>query len=61
MAAVHGVAIAAYHLLDIPSASLRAQRVFAWVWMGATVVVVVVGLQAIKRARRRGATIRRLD
>ena len=54
VAAVHGVAIALYYALDLPHAPAARQRLFAWIWMGATVLVVFVGLQRIKRARRRG-------
>jgi hypothetical protein len=50
--AVHVVAIALYYSLDLPHSPAREQRMFAWVWMGVTVLVVLVGLQRIKRARR---------
>lgn len=52
VAALHVVALALYYGLDLPHAPAMRQRVFAWVWMGATVLVVFVGLQRIKRARR---------
>ena len=51
VAAVHVVAIAVYYALGIERAPVVRQQLFAWVWMGATVVVVLVGLQRIKRAR----------
>lgn len=54
VAAVHVVAITIYYAVDIAHTSARQQRLFAWVWMGATVLVVFVGLQRIKRARRAG-------
>jgi hypothetical protein len=53
VAVVHVVAIAAYYVLGVPSAPTRFQRVYAWTWMGATVAVVVIGLQRLKRARAR--------
>lgn len=52
VAAVHVVAIALYYGLDIAHMPAGRQRMFAWVWMGATVLTVFVGLQRIKRARR---------
>lgn len=55
VAVLHAAAIALYYALDIAHAPSARQRIFAWVWMGATVVVIFVGLQRIKRARgRRG-------
>jgi len=54
VAAIHVVAIGAYYTLGVGQRPERAQRMFAWVWMGATVVVILVGLQRIKRARRSG-------
>jgi hypothetical protein len=56
VAAVHVVAITIYYAADIARTSARQQRLFAWVWMGATVLVVFVGLQRIKRARRASRT-----
>ena len=53
---VHVVAIALYYGLDVPLARTSLQRLFGWVWMGATVVVVIAGLQRIKRARRSART-----
>jgi hypothetical protein len=53
VAAVHVVAIGLYYALGIAHGSTQRQRMFAWVWMGATVLVVFVGLQRIKRARGR--------
>ena len=50
--AVHIVAIALYYGIDLPHSPAREQRMFAWVWMGVTVFVVLIGLQRIKRARR---------
>jgi hypothetical protein len=54
IAAVHVVAIAAYYLMGVGQRPERDQRIFAWVWMGATVAAVLIGLQRIKRARRAG-------
>ena len=54
VALVHVVAIAIYYGADVAHTTAREQRLFAWVWMGATVLVVFVGLQRIKRARRAG-------
>ena len=51
VAAVHMVAIVLYYALNIPHAPVERQRMFAWVWMGATVAVIFVGLQRLKRAR----------
>ena len=51
---VHVAAIALYYALRVGQAAPSAQRRFAWVWMGATVAVVVIGLQRLKRARRGG-------
>jgi hypothetical protein len=59
VAIVHVAAIIIYYATDLQHAAPNRQRVFAWVWMGATVLVVFVGLQRIKRARyaaRFGAT-----
>lgn len=52
VAIVHGIAIALYYGLDMPSAPSRTQRMFAWGWMFVTVAVVLIGVQRIKRARR---------
>jgi hypothetical protein len=52
VAAVHVVALALYYTLNLPHAPAREQRTFAWIWMGVTVIVVLVGLQRLKRARR---------
>ena len=52
VAMVHVVAIALYYGLDVSQAAPDMQRRFGWVWMGATVGVVLVGLQRLKRARR---------
>ncbi len=54
VAIVHGVAIALYYALGIPRAPTQTQRLFAWVWMGLTVVVVLIGVQRLKRARTKG-------
>lgn len=53
VAVLHAVAIAGYHLLDVQRAPTRFQRTYAWTWMGATVAVVLIGLQRVKRARGR--------
>lgn len=55
IALVHLVAIAAYYGLRVRSWPEAEQRLFAWVWMGATVAAVLIGLQRIKRARRPGS------
>jgi len=52
VAAVHVVAISLYYATDVAHAPAARQRLFAWVWMGATVAVVLIGLQRIKRARQ---------
>jgi hypothetical protein len=52
VAALHVTAIVLYYGLGIARAPVVRQQLFAWVWMGATVVVVLVGLQRVKRARR---------
>lgn len=52
-AALHGTAIALYYALEIGRAPFARQRMFGWVWMAATVAVIVLGLQRIKRARRK--------
>jgi hypothetical protein len=54
VAAVHVVAIALYYGLSVSQAAPDMQRRFGWVWMTATVGVVLVGLQRLKRARRSG-------
>jgi hypothetical protein len=56
VALVHVVAIGAYYALDLSHQPARTQRLFAWGWMAATVAVVLVGLQRLKRARRAGLT-----
>jgi hypothetical protein len=48
---LHIAAIALYYALGVNRASVTEQRVFAWTWMGATVLVVFAGLQRLKRAR----------
>lgn len=53
IAALHVVAIALYYALHIAGSPATRQRMFAWVWMGATVAVIFAGLQRIKRARGR--------
>ena len=50
--ALHTAAMALYYAMDIAHAAARAQRVFAWTWMGLTIAVVILGLQRIKRTRR---------
>lgn len=60
VAVLHLAAIGAYYALDVANAAPRAQRMYAWVWMGLTVFVVLAGLQRIKRARGR-TVIRRPD
>lgn len=53
VAALHVAAVAAYYALDIGTTPPSRQRLYAWTWMGLTVALVLVGLQRIKRARRR--------
>jgi hypothetical protein len=53
VALLHVTAIAGYYVLDVARAATRFQRVYAWTWMGATVAVVLIGLQRVKRARAR--------
>lgn len=60
VAAVHVMAIAAYHVFDVADAPPRTQRLFGWGWMAVTVAVVLVGLQRLRRARR-AASFRRLQ
>ena len=55
VAVVHGVAITLYYVLDISQAPARTQRLFAWIWMGVTVVVVLVGQRRLRLARRAAA------
>ena len=50
--AVHVIAIAIYYGAGIAARPERVQRMYAWGWMGLTVVVVFGGLQRVKRARR---------
>jgi len=50
--ALHVVAIAVYYALRIAARPERVQRMYGWGWMGLTVVVVLAGLQRLKRARR---------
>jgi hypothetical protein len=49
---LHVAALALYYALAIERRPTSLQRMFAWIWMGATVLLVFVGLQRIKRARR---------
>jgi hypothetical protein len=60
VALLHVVAIAGYYALDVAQKPAAFQRLYAWIWMGATVVVIVLGLQRIKRARGRNV-VRRPD
>lgn len=53
VALVHVVAIALYYGLDVSRMPTSSQRSFGWGWMAATVLVVIAGLQRLKRARRR--------
>ena len=50
---VHVVALALYYGLGVSRMPTSTQRFFGWGWMAATVMVVIVGLQRLKRARRR--------
>ena len=49
---LHGVAIALYYALGVPRQPMARQRMFGWVWIGATALVIFVGLSRVKRARR---------
>ena len=51
--AVHSIAIALYYGLAIQRAPTSTQRMFGWSWLATTIAVVFVGLQRLKRARRR--------
>jgi hypothetical protein len=53
VALLHVTAIAGYYVLGVARAPSRVQRAYAWTWMGATVAVVFIGLQRVKRARAR--------
>jgi len=53
VAVLHVTAIALYYALHIAGATPERQRLFAWTWIGLTVVVVIAGLQRLKRVRRR--------
>ena len=55
MVLLHISAISLYYALGVARSPTWQQRWFAWIWMGATVFVVFVGLQRIKRARGRRA------
>lgn len=55
VAVVHVTALTGYYALGVDRWPERQQRMFAWGWMGATVAVVLIGLQRIKRARRTGS------
>ena len=59
VALVHVIAIALYYGTDVAHATAARQRVFGWLWMGATVVVVFIGLQRLKRARVAARAARR--
>lgn len=48
---VHGVAIAVYYLAHMDRVYGRPRDIFTAVWMGAILVVVVVQLRRIRRAR----------
>lgn len=50
---VHVLAIALYVGLKLSQAAPSTQRYFAWGWTAVTVMVVIAGLQRLKRARRR--------
>ena len=50
---LHAVAITLYYTLAIQRRPSSLQRYFAWGWMAATIAVVFVGLQRLKRARGR--------
>ena len=52
VAALHIASMALYYGLDMAHSPAARQRMFAWTWRGTTVLVVVVGLQRLKRARR---------
>lgn len=54
LATLHVVAIVSYYAFEVELWRARSQRAFAWSWLGATMIVIVLGLQRIKRARREG-------
>ena len=49
--ALDAVAIAAYHLADVQSATPTVRNAFTAAWMIATFVIVGVGVRRIRRAR----------
>jgi hypothetical protein len=49
--ALDAVAIAGYFLAHLGRAAPRTRLVFTTAWMGATLLVVLVGLTRIRRAR----------
>jgi hypothetical protein len=59
IAALHLAAIGLYYGLGIPARPERVQRWYGWGWMALTIAVVFVGLQRVKRARRKGEGGRR--
>jgi hypothetical protein len=52
IAILHGVAIAVYYALRVPRMPADDQRIFGWIWLGLTLVVLVVGLRRFHAARR---------
>ena len=51
---LHVIAIGIYYGFGMAGRPERVQRIYAWGWMAATVAVVFIGLQRVKRARRKG-------
>ena len=48
---VHGIAIAVYYLAHMDHVYGRPRNIFMTVWMGAILIVVLVQLRRIRRAR----------
>ena len=57
--AVHALGIALYYGLGVEQRPTNFRRVFAGLWIGATLPVVLVGLSRIRAARLRARHARR--
>ena len=57
--AVHALAIALYYGLDVEQRPPTFRKVFAGIWMVATLPVVLVGLTRVRAARVRARRTRR--
>jgi hypothetical protein len=51
---VHTIAIAIYRLSDMPHRPLNVTRIFGAIWTAVTLIVVFVGLNRVRAARRSG-------